>query len=248
MGLRVNGEGVRLEDYQAELQRLQKAQTETEKSLSSEQAAKLVQDTLAGDLILAQKAAADGYKLDEAGLQAKLDLLAKEMGGTDKLAAWKKANDYTDDSLKRALQRSLAANWERSRLVDAVPQVTEQVHARQILVKDETQANTIYSRLQNGAKFDALALQYDPQTGGDLGWFPRGVLLQTDVEKAVFDLQPGQYSPVIKTSYGFHIVQLIERDPQHALSPEVRLMLQHKLLEAWMQDQLAHAKVEILVH
>ena len=60
MGLRVNGEGVRLEDYQAELQRLQKAQTETEKSLSSEQAAKLVQDTLAGDLILAQKAAADG--------------------------------------------------------------------------------------------------------------------------------------------------------------------------------------------
>ena len=68
------------------------------------------------------------------------------------------------------------------------------------------------------------------------------------MEKAVFDLQPGQYSPVIKTSYGFHIVQLIERDPQHALSPEVRLMLQHKLLEAWMQDQLAHAKVEILVH
>ena len=112
---------------------------------------------------------------------------------------------------------------------------------------DEAKANTLYQRLQNGAKFDDLAKIYDPLTGGDLGWFPRGVLLQPDVEKAAFSLQPGQYSTVIKTSYGFHIVELVELDPQRPLAADVRLVLQHKLLESWMTDQLAHAKVEILV-
>ena len=146
------------------------------------------------------------------------------------------------------LARTLAANWERNKIINAVPQATEQVHARQILVRDENQANTLFQRLQNGAKFDQLALIYEPTTGGDLGWFPRGILFQPDVETAVFKLQPGQYSEVIKTSYGFQIVQLIERDPQHALDPEVRLELQHKLFDAWMKDELSRAKIEILAH
>jgi parvulin-like peptidyl-prolyl isomerase len=245
--MRVNGEGIWMEDYQAELQRLEKAQADSGKTLDAEQATKMVEDALTADLILAHAAVVDGYKLDEADLKVRLDGLAKDMGGADKLAAWKQANGYTDDSLNRSLERSLAADWERSKIIDAVPQSTEQAHGRQILVGDEAQANTLYQRLQNGAKFDDLAKIYDPLTGGDLGWFPRGVLLQPDVEKAVFSLQPGQYSTVIKTSYGFHIVELVELDPQRALAVDVRLVLQHKLLESWMTDQLAHAKVEILV-
>jgi parvulin-like peptidyl-prolyl isomerase len=248
LAMRVNGEGIWLEDYQAELKRLEKAQTDTGKTLSAEQAAKMVQDSLSGDLVLAQNAVKDGYKLDESGLQTRLDKITEEMGGVDKLAAWMQANNYSEASLKRSLQRSLAADWERNKIIAAVPQVTEQAHARQILVKDETQANSIYQRLQNGTKFDDLALKYDPETEGDLGWFPRGILFQPDVETAVFKLQPGQYSELIKTNYGFQIVELIELDPQHAVSPEVRLTLQHKLLDAWMKDQLAHAKIEILAH
>ena len=248
LALRVNGEGIWLEDYQAELKRLEKAQADTGKTLSAEQAAKMVQDALAADLILGQNAVKDGYILDETAFKARMDKVTGETGGADKLAAWMTANAYSQDSLKRSMERAMAADWERSKIIAAVPQVTEQMHARQILVRDETQANSIYQQLQNGAKFDDLALKYEPETGGDLGWFPHGTLFQADIETAAFKLQPGQYSEVIKTSYGFQIVEVIERDPQHALTAETRLVLQHKLLDAWMQDQLKQAKIEILAH
>ena len=248
LAIRVNGDGIWLEDYQAELKRLEKAQKDTGKTLSADQAAKMVQDNLVADLLLAQAAVKDGYKQDDAALKDRLDTLTQQMGGTDKMAAWMQANNYNDASLKRSLARTLAANWERSKIIAAVPAATEQAHARQIMVRDENQANTIYQRLQNGAKFNELALVYDPTTGGDLGWFPRGILFQPDVESAIFKLQPGQYSEVIKTSYGFQIVQLIELDPQHALTPEIRLELQRKLFDAWLKNQLGQAKIEILVH
>ncbi len=44
-------------------------------------------------------------------------------------------------------------------------------------------------QLQAGADFATLAYRYDPLTGGDLGWFPRGVLTQPAVEEAAFSLQ-----------------------------------------------------------
>ena len=72
--------------------------------------------------------------------------------------------------------------------------------------------------LEAGADFTELAYEYDPLTGGDLGWFPAGYLLQPDVETAAFSLQPGQYSGIIQTSYGYHIVYVIERDSNHPLS------------------------------
>ena len=244
---KVNGQGIWLQDYQAELGRLQKAQIEVGKTLTPAEASKMVLDSMTADSLLAQAAVKDGYKPDEAQLQKKVEDQAQQIGGVDKLAAWEQANNYTDDSLKRSLALALAAGWERSKIIDAVPQATEQVHARQIMVKDQDLANTIYQKLQNGSKFDDLALKYEPLTGGDLGWFPRGALFQPDVETAVFNLQPTQYSPVIKTSYGFQIVECIERDPQHPLAPDIRLTLQHKALDAWMKDALASAKIEVLL-
>ena len=244
----VNGEGIWLEDYQSELARLQDAQTEMGKTVSAEEAAKMILDNLAAETLLAQAAGKEGYQLDDAGYQGKLDEVTQKAGGADKLAAWMQTNHYTETGLKRAFTRTLAADWERQKIIDAVPQTAEQVHASQILVKEEATANSIYSQLQSGSAFDDIAKKYEPLTGGDLGWFPRGVLYQSDVENAVFNLQPGEYSPVIKTSYGFHLVKCIERDPQHALTPETRLLLQHQQLEKWMKDALSAAKIEILIN
>ena len=80
----------------------------------------------------------------------------------------------------------------------------EQVHARQILVTSQEEADAVMAQLAAGASFDDLAYEYDELTGGELGWFPRGYLLQPAVEDAAFS--PGtrqlqrHYQHVIRLS------------------------------------------------
>jgi peptidyl-prolyl cis-trans isomerase D len=73
-------------------------------------------------------------------------------------------------------------------------------------------------RIKSGEDFAALAeeLSDDPGsagTGGDLGFFGRGVM-DEPVEKAAFALQPGEVSDPVRSSFGFHIIKLTEVRPE----------------------------------
>jgi peptidyl-prolyl cis-trans isomerase C len=131
-------------------------------------------------------------------------------------------------------------------IIDAVPTSAEQIHARQILVQDEANAAQAYALLQSGSDFEKLAFEYDYNLGGDLGWFPRGMLTQPNVEDAVFALQPGAYTEIIKSAIGYHIVYVIER-ADHPLSVESRRMLQEQALQAWLDAARSASTIEILV-
>src|SRR5512135_2661121 len=97
----------------------------------------------------------------------------------------------------------------RDKIVSAVPKTADQVHAQQILLYNEGDANSALNQLKNGADFNALAAQYDPSTRGDLGWFPKGYLLEPAIEQSAFSLQVGEYSAVIQTSVGWSIIKLL---------------------------------------
>jgi peptidyl-prolyl cis-trans isomerase C len=115
-------------------------------------------------------------------------------------------------------------------------------------VNSENEAIGIQRQLEVGTSFKSLAFSYDPLTGGELGWFPRGYLLQPEVENAAFSLQPGQYSGIIPTSLGFHIVEVIEVDPQHSLSQDALLFVQRQVLENWLDEQITQSTIEILIN
>jgi peptidyl-prolyl cis-trans isomerase C len=121
------------------------------------------------------------------------------------------------------------------------------VHARQILLYTADQADQIYQQLKSGNDFGNLANKYDPQTGGDLGWFPRGYLPDKELEDAAFSLQPDQFSSVIESPAGFHILQVLERDPQHPLSPDARLALQTQAVIDWLAQHRSQSQIEILI-
>ncbi len=243
MALTVNGEGITVTEFTAELARYKSAQTALGKTVSDTDANKTVIEDLIAQVLLARGAKAGGFNLSESALQSRVDALTKQLGGADKLSAWESGHGYTDASFRVALMRDAEAAWMRDKIVNAVPTTADQVHAQQILIFNSDEANSVLAQLKGGADFNTLALQYDPTTHGDLGWFPKGYLLDPKIEDAAFSLQVGQFSDVIQTDIGFQIIKVLERDPQHPLSPDAYLSQQEQALKDWVAQQRAKASV-----
>jgi peptidyl-prolyl cis-trans isomerase D len=110
-------------------------------------------------------------------------------------------------------------------------QVKDQVRARHILIavpegsdaaKDaaaKAKAEGLLKQIRGGADFAALAKANsdDPgskDTGGELGFFTKGKMVPA-FEQAAFALQPGQTSDLVKTSFGYHIIQVEEKQTAH---------------------------------
>lgn len=248
LAARVNGGSIRLADYQAELAQVQEAHQALGKTSTPEEQSALALNNLIDTLLLAQGAYENGFAPSDADVQAAIDQLAQQLGGAQAVQDWASRRGYDDTGFRSTLSNQIAAAWQRDQIAAAVPTEAEQIRARQIMTIDEEAANNALLYVQiPGTNFAAYAYQFDLQTGGDLGWFPRGYLTQPAVEEAAFSLQPGQISPVIKSEVGYHILQVISREPSRPLSPDARRVLQHKALQAWIDAQRAASQIEILL-
>jgi peptidyl-prolyl cis-trans isomerase C len=243
LAAKVNGFEISLAEYQSELVMYQAARG-TE--LAPEDKQRVLAD-LIDQALLAQAAQEKGFTVDEAMLQEHIKQLANKSGGDQALQTWLSTYSYDEQSFHQALARSIGAAWMRDQIAAAIPATAEQVHARQILLYTAQQADEIYQQLKAGNDFGNLALKYDPLTGGDLGWFPRGYLLDKKLEEAAFGLQPEQFSTVIESPAGFHILQVLERDPQHPLSPDARLALQTQAVMDWLAQRRSQSQIEVML-
>lgn len=247
LALRVNEEGILLSEYEAEIARLQAALTELGQEMTPEEQKSRITDNFIDELLLAQAAAEAGYIVSDEEVQARVDTMVADLGSMDKLIEWQTNNGYTDESFRIELKRAIAVAWQRDQITNSVPATAEQIHARQLIYQNEANAAADLSQLNNGVEFSMLAEEQDPVLGGDLGWFPRGMLTQPEVEEAVFALQPGETTGIIASSIGYHIVNVIERETDHPLSTEARLMLQEKALEDWLASAREKSTIEVLV-
>jgi peptidyl-prolyl cis-trans isomerase D len=109
-------------------------------------------------------------------------------------------------------------------------QVAEQVKVRHILIavnsKDpkadaaaKAKAQSILDQLHHGGNFAELAKKYsdDPGSksqGGELGWVKHGVTVPS-FDKAAFSLNAGQTSGLVRTRYGYHIIQTEAKQTAH---------------------------------
>jgi peptidyl-prolyl cis-trans isomerase C len=239
----VNGEVITIPEFDAEVARYQKAQAGLGKTVSLDEARQTVVNDLVDSLLLAQGAAAYGYVVDDLTLQKRIDTLISQVGGTEALTAWETAQGYTDVSFRSALRLQMAAAWMRDQVIASVPSTADQVHVKQILLYNASDAQLVLADLQTGVSFDDLAARYDPVTDGDLGWFPRGYLPDSDIEVAAFALQPGQYSQIIQDETGYHILYLIERDSARLLSPDALLTLQAHALQDWLAQRRGESTI-----
>lgn len=245
MALTVNGEGITVTEFEAEVQRYLAAQTALGKPVDEAAARNVVAEDFIAQLLLAQGARANGFTLDDAALQARVESLAAQVGGAEALSAWQQAHGYSDQAFRSALRRVAEAAWMRDKIVTSISSTVEQVHVQQILLYNQDTAQSFLLQLNGGADFDELALRADPLTRGDLGWVPRGYLLNPQIEEAAFRLEVGQYSEVIATEVGFHIVKVLARDPARPLSPDAYLALQERTLKRWVEEQKQFANVTV---
>jgi len=97
----------------------------------------------------------------------------------------------------------------------------EMIHAAHIVKNvderiDEGSAlqaiQAIQQELLSGSSFEEVADQRSdcPGNGGDLGFFPRGQMVQ-EFDDVVFSMKAGEVSPIFRSPFGFHIAKVYER-------------------------------------
>ena len=130
----------------------------------------------------------------------------------------------------------------------APPMNVEQTHARHILIKtnelvSEAEARNrllvLKERLENKADFAELARVHSEDAsasrGGDLGWILPGDTVP-EFERAMNQLKPGEISAPIRTPFGLHLIQVLERGSQD-VSKERRRLAARQALRARKSDE-----------
>ena len=243
LALTVNGDGITYTEFDAEVRRYTSDQEALGKTVSDADATTVVIEDLTAQLLLAQGAHANGFTLDDAGLQSRIDALAAQIGGVENLSKWESDHGYSEQTFRSALRRGAESAWMRDKIIAEVPSTAVQVHVQQILLYNEQTAEGFLIQLNGGTDFNSLAERADPLTRGDLGWIPQGYLLEPKIEEAAFGLGVGDHSVVIPTSVGFHIIRVLERDPNRPLSPDALLALQERALKNWVEQQRQQATI-----
>jgi peptidyl-prolyl cis-trans isomerase D len=157
------------------------------------------------------------------------------------------AVDYNDAYLRAYIKHGLL----RKKLLDAVtkdvPTHAEQIWARHILVATEADANTILNRLKAGDDWVKLAAASSTDTsnkdkGGDLGWFGKGQMV-AEFETAAYALKVGEISAPVKTSFGYHIIQLLGREDRPLSDTDLQTA-KNTAFTTWLTAKKTELKVQ----
>jgi len=251
----VNGQPIYLVDYERQVAQYEAAMLASGVDLTSpEGQARLLQareqilNWMIEQALIEQAAAEEGIVVTDEEVEAALAQIVEDAGGEEAFQARLEENGLTRQDVWNELRAELIGAATIERVTSSVPQTAEHVHARHILVDTRERAEQLLAQLQAGEDFAALARAYSldestREAGGDLGFFPRGVLMAPEVEEAAFSLQAGQISGVVQSSFGFHIVQVIEREPDYPLSPENLQLLRERAFQEWIEALWAEAEI-----
>lgn len=152
--------------------------------------------------------------------------------------------------------------------------VAEQVKVSHILVKTplpgpdgkvddkgvaeaQRRAEDLLKQIKGGANFEELAKKYsdDPgsaKVGGSLGWIGKGRTVP-EFEKAAFSLPKGQISDLVKSSYGFHIIRVDDKQDAHMktldevkaeIEPILKQQKAQEMVQKQAEDLLQQAKTQ----
>jgi peptidyl-prolyl cis-trans isomerase C len=253
LAARVNGEGILLREFEDEVARFELAQQHLGRNLSElgDYRSQVLQSMIE-ERVAAQAAVAMGRSVLDDQIDAVLESVRQARGGESGFAAWLAENFYSAEGFREAIRRQLLVQSAADSIAAQVPTSAEQVHARHILVGNPELADNLRTQILAGADFAELARTFSQDfstnaSGGDLGWFPRGILTMPEVEEAAFSLPDGQISPVVQSRLGYHVVQTMEREDDRPLTPSVLESLRRRAVQDWLAQLVQSADVELFI-
>ncbi|MBN2062639.1 MAG: peptidylprolyl isomerase [Deltaproteobacteria bacterium] len=135
--------------------------------------------------------------------------------------------------------------------------IPEMIKLRQIVTKTKDEAEQVLGLIYKGENMSDLAKEYsiapEAKKGGLVGWIEKGELDES-MEKRFFSLEVGSCSRILKTDYGYHIFEVLEkRGPGMRSLPESIAEIEEKLLiekkeiffKNWLENFREQIKVDI---
>ena len=130
------------------------------------------------------------------------------------------------------IERELVAEECIRSFLEDVPDITEdeardyfddhksdysiQVRLAHILVRSRPEAERALSDIRAGTPFEnvaaSMSVDQTAAQGGDLGYMRRGEMVH-ELEEVAFELKVGEVGDVIESSYGYHIIKVLDRHP-----------------------------------
>ena len=252
----VNGQAIPYGEWEKQVAQVEAFFEEEGLDLESEegrdrlaQARRQVLEQMIDQELIRQAAAEMGVSVSEAELESSIEDIVTQSGGEEQFQQSLEAMNTEFGDFRQMLLDQLLSEAVYSAVTASISPIAEQVHARHILLPTKERADEVLARLQAGEDFAFLAREYSEdissrESGGDVGFFPRGVM-PPEVEEIAFGLQVGEVSGIVQSQFGFHILQVLEKE-EREIAVEVFESLRQQTFMQWLQDQREEATIERL--
>ncbi|WP_423801204.1 peptidylprolyl isomerase [Neobacillus sp. SAB-20_R2A] len=195
-----------------------------------------------------EKVLTKNYSVSKSEVDAQVNKTKEQIGdsflSTLQQYGFKDENDYRNSVKLNLLEQKAVFKTIKvtdKELKQAYDDYKPEIRARHILVTDEAKANEIAAKLKSGSKFEDLAKESEDTAtaskGGDLGWFGTGVM-DPDFEKAAYALEKDQISDPVKTSYGYHIIQVTDKKEKKSYEDMKKTLTEQVKKSKVTQDQI----------
>lgn len=148
-------------------------------------------------------------------------------------------------------EAELKAEYDATKLQWQQP---ARIRLRQIVLEKEDDAKRIMDELEAGKSIATLAKDFsvapESSDGGDTGWLDKGTL---DIFDLGFKMREGARSKILKSPYGYHIYEVIKKEPETRLSfqdakAKIRARLMERrsqtLFSQWLEAQVRKSSVK----
>ncbi len=252
---RVNGEPILVEEFERQMARYETSMLANgedpatpEGQANLAEARETVLEWMIEQRLMLQAAAEAGIAVDATEVEAAIQSLSADIGA-EELENRLREEGLNLDELREELTAQMIVSQMAEQVASTVPERDVHVNARHIVVGTEEEARRLLTQIQAGADFAALARAYSldaftRERGGDLGYFPPGILTAPEVEEVAFQLQPGQVSDVIPSSLGYHVIQVVDRVEEMETDAENLRLLREEAVRRWIESLWETAEIE----
>ncbi len=192
--------------------------------------------------IIEQAAASQGITVTEKAVDDTVAKTIQDGGGREGFEKWLKDTGQTEDDYKNMIRSQLLVEAIGDKVTGQLPETAPQVHVRHILLDSKKKAEDVLKQARDGGDFAQLAKKFsvDQSTkdqSGELGWLARQ-MMPPEIDQVIFDAEVGIVPAVVEDSFGtFHVLEVVEKDPQRKLTDDQRNSLKASAFGKWLIEQ-----------